>query len=99
MVWKTIKENGTFDIPLRALMSQNSPNLFAAGRLVDGDGGGGSALRVMGTSFATGQAAGVAAALTARGPALEAAAVQRELRRQGAILHDDQTPLVATEPL
>lgn len=99
VVWKTIKENGTFDIPLRALMSQNTPNLFAAGRLVDGDGGGGSALRVMGTSFATGQAAGVAAALTARGPAAEAPAVQRELRRQGAILDDAHAPVVPTEAL
>ncbi len=63
VIWKLIQDDGTFDIPLRALTSQNTPNLYGAGRLVDGDGGGGSALRVMGTSFATGQAAGVAAAL------------------------------------
>jgi len=54
---------------------------------------------VMGTSFATGQAAGVAAALTARGPAAEAPAVQRELRRQGAILDYAHAPVVPTEAL
>ncbi len=61
--WKTIKDNLTFDIPLRALSSIDTANLFAAGRLVDGDRSAGSAMRVMGTSFATGQAACLAAAL------------------------------------
>ncbi|WP_375419265.1 FAD-dependent oxidoreductase [uncultured Hymenobacter sp.] len=98
VVWKEIKDDGTFDIPLRALTSENTPNLYAAGRLVDGDGGGGSALRVMGTSFATGQAAGVAAALLARG-SHEIAAIQAELERQGARLRAGQLEVVATEAL
>ena len=97
-MWKLIKGDCTFDIPLRALTSRNTPNLYAAGRLVDGDGGGGSALRVMGTSFATGQAAGVAAALFARG-ITQVGAVQRELERQGALLWAEQLREVATAAL
>lgn len=97
VVWKEIKDDGTFDIPMRALASVDTPNLYAAGRLVDGDGGGGSAMRVMGTSFATGQAAGVAAALFAQGDT-EIAAIQAELERQGAKLRAGQLATVATEP-
>ena len=51
-----------YEIPLRCLISENTPNLFAAGRTADGDQKAGASLRVMGTAFATGQAAGAAAA-------------------------------------
>jgi hypothetical protein len=88
-VWKDIRDKGTFDIPLRTLKSVNTANLFAAGRLADGDSGGGGAIRVMGTSFATGQAAGVAAALLTHGNG-SASVVRRELRRQGAIISADE---------
>lgn len=40
----------------------------------------------MGTAFATGHAAGVAAALQATGAMPSTSAVQDELRRQGALL-------------
>lgn len=96
VVWKTIKDNGTFDIPLRALTSVDTANLYAAGRLADGDGGGGGALRVMGTSFATGHAAGVAAALCARG-VRDVVAVQTELERQGARIRADQLEVVGAQ--
>jgi hypothetical protein len=85
-LWKNVRDNKTFDIPLRALKSVDTHNLFAAGRLADGDGGAGSSIRVMGTSFASGQAAGVAAALLAQGEA-SVPAVQRELRDQGAAIN------------
>ena len=74
-------DRGCYPIPLRCLHSIDTPNLFAAGRCVDGDRMAGASLRVMGTALATGQAAGVAAALGA-----DAVAVQAELRRQGAII-------------
>src|SRR3984893_9402361 len=48
------------DIPLRTLCSKDTPNLFVGGRLTDGDSYAGGSLRVMGTSFGTGHAAGVA---------------------------------------
>jgi len=85
-LWKNIRDNKTFDIPLRALKSVDTRNLFAAGRLADGDSAAGSSIRVMGTSFATGQAAGVAAALFAQGGA-SVPAVQWELENQGAVIH------------
>jgi hypothetical protein len=71
-------------------MSRDTPNLFAAGRLADADQKAGASLRVMGTAFATGQAAGVAAALHAAQGKVDAGAVQAHLRRQGALLtrHD-----------
>jgi hypothetical protein len=68
------------------LRSVNTDNLFAAGRTVDGDRGAGASLRAMGTAFATGHAAGVAAALTVRDGDPLPSAVRTELDRQGARL-------------
>jgi FAD dependent oxidoreductase len=85
---------GAYEIPLRCLMSVDTPNLFAAGRTVDADQKAGASLRVMGTAFATGQAAGVAAAVQANSDELEICEVQAILRRQGALLTvDDLQPL------
>jgi hypothetical protein len=76
-----------YDIPLDALHSADRENLWAAGRLVASDPRAYCSLRVMGTAFATGQAAGVAAALQARdGAAPEPAAVRGELIRQRALV-------------
>ncbi|TCJ97361.1 FAD-dependent oxidoreductase [Nocardia alba] len=87
--WQFIADDGHYDIPLRTLRSADTVNLFGAGRVVDGDRQAGASLRVMGTAFATGQAAGVAAALVAASPAeLSAVAVQGLLLAQGARLGD-----------
>lgn len=83
---------GTYDIPLRCLMSLDTPNLFAAGRTADGDREAGASLRVMGTAFATGQAAGVAAALRAGRGEVDAGEVRRILAAQGAILNPSEMP-------
>jgi hypothetical protein len=89
-VWEYIANGGTYDIPLDALASAHTANLFAAGRLLDGDRGAAASLRVMGTSFGTGQAAGVAAARTAAHPGslTNAEEVRNELQRQDARLPD-----------
>jgi len=79
-------DKGTYEIPLRCLISRDTANLFAAGRLVDADQKAGASVRVMGTAFATGQAAGVAAALFAQDGRHEAPAVREILRRQGALI-------------
>lgn len=84
--------NGAYEIPLRALVSVDTPNLFAAGRTADGDRMAGASLRVMGTAFATGQAAGVAAAHYASNGAIQAAAIQKTLRGQGALIDADALP-------
>ncbi len=55
-----------YDIPLRALMARDVGNLFLAGRCISGDFLAHSSYRVTGTAAATGQAAGVAAALSAK---------------------------------
>jgi hypothetical protein len=52
-------------IPLKSL-STKIPNLWLAGRTIGADAAAYGSIRVMGTSFATGQAAGVAAALFAQ---------------------------------
>lgn len=57
---------GFFDIPLDALRAEGPTNLWLAGRTVGADRGAFGSLRVMGTAFATGHAAGVAAALSTR---------------------------------
>jgi len=77
---------GCYEIPLRCLMSVDTPNLFAGGRVVDADRQAGASVRVMGTAFATGQAAGVAAACCAGEGRVEAGTVRRLLRGQGALL-------------
>jgi hypothetical protein len=91
--WGFISGEGHFGIPLRALRSIDTDNLVAAGRNVDGDRAAGSSLRVMGTAFATGHAAGIEAAYIAeRGPVLDAAVVQAELSRQHANLPRARDP-------
>jgi glycine/D-amino acid oxidase-like deaminating enzyme len=84
-------EGVSYQIPLSCLTSKNIPNLFAAGRLADGDRFGGAAIRVMGTAFATGQAAGVAAALAVKLERdfndLPVAQIQQELKRQAVRIH------------
>ncbi len=85
-------DGGTYDIPLSCLHSVDTANLFAAGRTADADRQAGASLRVMGTAFATGQAAGVAAACHADRGHADAAAVRRTLVEQGALIDAAQLP-------
>lgn len=84
--WIRIKDEGAYEIPLGTLQSVTHPNLFSAGRTLDADMYAFASLRVMGTAFATGQAAGVAAAQTARDGGTNAETVRVELVRQGALI-------------
>ncbi len=81
-------DGGSYDIPLGCLTSADTPNLFAAGRTADGDREAGASLRVMGTAFATGQAAGVAAACVADRGEAAPDRVRSILAGQGALLVD-----------
>jgi hypothetical protein len=83
-------DKGAYQIPLGCLMSRDTPNLFAAGRVADGDRQAGASLRVMGTAFATGQAAGVAAAGFAAEGRTDPQAVRRVLLSQGALIEASQ---------
>lgn len=55
-----------YDIPMRALIARDVDGLLLAGRCISGDFIAHSSYRVTGTAAATGQAAGVAAALSAQ---------------------------------
>lgn len=79
-------DKGCYEIPLGCLTSVDTPNLFAAGRVVDADRQAGASVRVMGTAFATGQAAGVAAAVFAETGHADAQVVRRILTEQGALI-------------
>ena len=79
-------DKGCYEIPLGCLISVNTSNLFAAGRVIDADEKAGASVRVMGTAFATGQAAGIAAACFAERGRAEADEVRRRLVTQGALI-------------
>ncbi|MBQ9388866.1 MAG: FAD-dependent oxidoreductase [Synergistaceae bacterium] len=75
-----------YDIPLGCLQSVDTENLYGSGRLVCADSQAMAASRVMGTCFATGHAAGVAAAVQGETGKADVEAVRKELIRQGALI-------------
>jgi len=81
-----------YDIPLRCLLPKGVDNLLVAGRCISGTHEACSSYRIMPVSIATGQAAGVCAALAATGKQMARSVpyqnVQRELLRQNADLRD-----------
>lgn len=87
---RRIPPGDAYDIPLRCLVPQRVDHLLVAGRCISGTHEAMSSYRVMPISMATGQAAGVCAALAARRgiPPRDVLAneVQEELMRQGANL-------------
>jgi hypothetical protein len=87
---KRLPPGEAYDIPLRCLLPRNVEGLLVAGRCISGTHEAHSSYRVMPIVMATGQAAGVCAALAARARVMprEVAArrVQEELVRQGASL-------------
>lgn len=81
-----IPDNEYASIPLGSLKVRDAHNIWAAGRIISADPMAFSSVRVMGTCFATGQAAGIAAALAAStGSAPDALSVQKELAAQHAL--------------
>ena len=85
-VWQSIRDQSYYEIPLSCLKVQGVRNLWAAGRIISCDPVAFASVRVMGTCFATGHAAGVAAALSSRGLPADAELVRQELLRQKAII-------------
>ncbi|MFF5446380.1 FAD-dependent oxidoreductase [Streptomyces sp. NPDC012888] len=87
---KRVPRGESYDIPLRCLLPRGLDRLLVAGRCISGDHVAHSSYRVMPISMATGQAAGVCAALAATGGVrprdVPADEVRRELRHQGANL-------------
>ncbi len=86
-VYAKIGGSGVFHVPLDALRADGFDNLWCAGRIIGADASAFGSIRVMGTAFATGHAAGVAAALQVRSGRPNAApAVRQALAAQGAML-------------
>jgi glycine/D-amino acid oxidase-like deaminating enzyme len=87
---KRVPPGKAYDVPMRCLVPLDIDGLLVAGRCISGTHEALSSYRVMPISMATGQAAGVCAALSARHGIpprrVSPADVQGELRRQGAIL-------------
>jgi hypothetical protein len=92
-VLRRLPPGEAYDIPLRCLIPKDLDDVLVAGRCISATHEALSSCRVIPISMATGQAAGVCAALAARHglpPArIEARDVQEGLRRQGAILLRD----------
>jgi hypothetical protein len=77
---------GFFDIPHPAICAQGASNLRLAGRVVGSDAEAYGSVRVMGTAFATGHAAGISAALFASEQSSASEKVRAALLNQGAIV-------------
>lgn len=84
--YASIGNGGWYHILHSALQSRSHGNLWAAGRTISSDSKAYASVRVMGTGFATGHAAGVSAALQAASPLglPKTQDVRNELVRQGA---------------
>jgi hypothetical protein len=80
----------SYDIPLRCLLPQNCTRLLVAGRCISGTHEAHSSYRVMPVAMATGQAAGVCAAIAAREKcetrSVDYTEVQTVLHKQNASL-------------
>jgi hypothetical protein len=76
---------GFFDVPLAALQAKGLNNLWLSGRAIGADRDAFGSVRVMGAAFATGHAAGVAAARGVHG-LVDVEGTRRDLLAQGAII-------------
>ena len=90
-VWKRLRDDAAYGISLDTLVSATHRNLFAAGRVIDAEADAFASARVMGTAFADGHAAGIAAALLASGGSADAESVRVEVLRQNGILDLERT--------
>lgn len=80
-VYHSVGGAGYASVPLDSLRAQGLGNLYLAGRVIGADPVAYGSIRVMGTAFATGEAAGVAGALGAT----DGVRVADELRALGAL--------------
>lgn len=80
----------SYDIPMRSLIPLNCDHLLTAGRCISGTHEAHSSYRIMPAAMATGQGAGVCAAICALNQidvrSVDVSEVQKELRRQKASL-------------
>lgn len=101
-VWKYIPDSGVYDIPFRTLIPRDLDNVLVAGRCFSATHEAHASCRSMGQCMAMGQSAGTAAALCIRHRRdpreLPVHLLQDRLRRDGAVLSDEQQIIVAMAP-
>lgn len=77
---------GFFDVPHQAIEAKTISNLRLAGRVIGATPAAYGSVRVMGTAFATGHAAGISAALSIGKQQADVVEVRKLLSDQGAII-------------
>lgn len=86
-IYESVGGSGYYHVPLDAIHAKDITNLWYGGRVIGADPRAYGSVRVMGTAFATGEAAGTAAALTAKkGMTPLATDVGQQLIKQGALI-------------
>ena len=86
------KRGPVFEVPYRTLYSKCVKNLIIAGRCTSVEEDMWDIMRVIPCCAITGQAAGTAAAMTDDFTALDVAALQANLQKDGVILHEKDIP-------
>ncbi len=89
--WK--KRGPVYEVPFRTLYSKAVKNLIVAGRCTSCTEGMWDIMRVIPCCAVTGEAAGVAAAMTDDFSTLDIKALQATLQEQGVVLHEDELPM------
>lgn len=86
-VYTSVGGSGYFHVPFDSIRAKSLDNLWYGGRVIGADPDAYGSVRVMGTAFATGEAAGVAAAdYAGNNQRVDVAAVRKQLIGQGAII-------------
>ena len=84
------KCGGGYEIPYGSLFGKKIKNLITAGRITSADDKGWDLTRVIPACAVTGEAAGVACAMTDDFASLDVSALQQKLREKGVLIHLDE---------
>lgn len=84
------KRGGGYEVPYGSLFGRKIKNLITAGRITSADDAGWDLTRVIPACAVTGEAAGVAAAMTDDFASLDVAVLQSKLREKGVLIHLDE---------
>jgi hypothetical protein len=86
--WK--QRGPVYEVPLRTLYCKSVKNLLVAGRCTSVNETLWDVMRVIPCCAVTGQAAGIAAAISDDIPALDVSVLQERLRARGVVLHESE---------
>lgn len=88
------KRGPVYEVPFRTLYSAACPNLIMAGRCTSVSEPMWDIMRVIPCCAVTGQAAGIAAAMTDDFASLDVAELQKRLLARGVVLHEEDLPKI-----